>query len=136
MTTSSKSAAPDSTMSFQQANKVLATPSVRRAYACDAITVGLHILNAQENRPYGSMLRALFTSIADDRISFCLFENKKRLAMMCYVFDEEVPESPLLRELDGARQLLPASDLSRKLQPLFDDILAKMERQVWNRVQF
>lgn len=127
---------PPGTLSFDEANNVLAIPGVRRAYAVNAVVIGLHNLNAREGRALNRMLLPLFTSIKDDQLSFCLFESKKRVALMTYLFDECMYAAPILREVSIDKIIQPPTSLSEKLQPSFDDVLAKMERQVWNRVVY
>lgn len=123
-------------LSFHQANAVLENPAVRRAYLIDAVTVGLHMANQAQGRDYAHMLRALMTVVQDDRVYFGVFENERRLAMMCYRFDPEAAGSPVLEETDRNRRSLGPTALTRQLQPVFDHVLAKMEQQVWARVQY
>ena len=82
------------------------------------------------------MLRALMTVVLDDRVYFGVFENERRLAMMCYRFDPESAGGPVLEETDRHRLSLGSTELTRQLQPVFDHVLAKMEQQVWARVQY
>jgi len=123
-------------MSFTQANVVLDNPIVRRAYLVDAITVGLHMVNETQERDYSQMLRALFTTIDDDQLCFALFEGQTRVSLMSYSYQPDELGAPVLVETDGQRNSLGATDRTRQLQQVFDHVLMKMEKQVWDRVNF
>lgn len=123
-------------LSFVEASDILDQSEVRRAYLIDAVTVGLHMVNETEQRSYPTMLRALFTTVHDNKVFFGLFEGERRLALMHYSYAPEIESAPVLQEADESHQLLGASALTRRLQPVFDHVLGKMEQQVWSKVRF
>lgn len=136
MTAPTKPSAKLAPLSFNQANVVLDNPIVRRAYMVDAITVGLHMVNETQGREYSQMLRALFTTIDDDRLCFGLFEGQTRVALMSYSYQPDEHGVPVLVETDGCRNSLGPTERTEILQPVFDHVLLKMEKQVWDRVDF
>jgi len=123
-------------LSFAEATDILDQTEVRRAYLIDAVTVGLHMVNETEKRGYPTMLRPLFTTVHDNRVYFGLFEGERRLALMLYSYSPELEGIPMLEETDEGRYRLGASALTRRLQPVFDHVLGKLEQQVWAKVQF
>lgn len=136
MTTSAQPLAKPVNLSFTQASNILDNPVVRRAYLVDAITVGLHMFNESQRRPYSSMLRALFTSITDEHICFGLFEGESPVALMRYSYVPDDMAQPCLEETDSQRNSLGSSARTKELQPVMDFVLGKMEHQIWNQVQF
>jgi hypothetical protein len=123
-------------LSFAEATDILDQNEVRRAYLIDAVTVGLHMVNETEKRDYPTMLRALFTAVHDNRVYFGLFEGERRLALMLYSYVPEIEGIPVLEETDDGHYRVGPSALTRRLQPVFDHVLGKMEQQVWAKVQF
>lgn len=123
-------------LSHTQATVVLDNPIVRRAYLVDAVTVGLHMVNETQERDYSQMLRALLTTIDNDQLCFALFEGQTRVALMSYSYQPDEQGIPVLVETDGRRNSLGATELTRQLQPVFDHVLMKMEKQIWDRVEF
>lgn len=123
-------------LSFIEATDILDQTEVRRAYLVDAVTVGLHMVNETEQRSYPTMLRALFTTVHDNKVYFGLFEGERRLALMLYSYAPDVESAPVLEETDESHYRLGASALTRRLQPVFDHVLGKMEQQIWAKVEF
>lgn len=123
-------------LSFVEATDILDQAEVRRAYLVDAVTVGLHMVNETEKRGYPTMLRALFTTVHDDQVYFGLFEGERRLSLMRYSYAPDVDCAPVLQETGESLQLLGQSALTRRIQPVFDHVLGKMEQQIWAKVQF
>jgi hypothetical protein len=123
-------------LSFIEATDILDQTEVRRAYLVDAVTVGLHMVNETEQRSYPSMLRALFTTIHDDKVYFVLFEGERRMSLMVYSYAPDVQSAPVLEETDEGHCSLGTSAVTRRLQPVFDHVLAKMEQQIWAKVEF
>ncbi len=122
-------------LSYSQACHILACESVRSAYLVDAVHSAVHRVNETQQRPYASMLRALFHAVTEDRATFTLYEGRKALGVLRYSWEPDGEEAlPALEALESRTAHLERWSLP--LKPLMDEALAKMRAQVWRRVDF
>ncbi|KWT98442.1 MULTISPECIES: hypothetical protein [unclassified Variovorax] len=122
--------------SRSQALAVLEMQGAQSAHLVDAVLLGLAELNEQSARDGSAQaqLRVLFSQVDPTRVQFALFAGEQRVQLCAYEYDPEMMGGPELACTDVDGQLSGPCALTRRLHPLMDMALARMESQVWARV--
>jgi hypothetical protein len=124
------------TLTHQQAQEILDDDGARCAHLVDAVLAGIAAYG-QEMRAFSANAPTpyvVFSCISAEQVRFSVREGERLVDMLAYEYNPERMGAPQLERTDVMGAAMGTSTLTRRLLPLFDFALARLEEQVLLRV--
>lgn len=122
-----------SSISFEQAQNILAAPAARCAYLVDAVLAAVQQVNTFKRFPLARAFRVVFTSVKPTQVRFCVYQNSELMGLLTYRYNPDTMAGP---ELTQTTDKPHGELLVRLLRAPADAALCHLEKQVWGKVSF